>query len=103
MIIDTTTVLNDVDGEPMKDAKGELTLRRVIQAAMVSTFPEDAKMEGDEKVRLWGLAMAANADTVEWTPEQVATVRRRIGKGYGPAVVGPAYALLDPAPPKSGE
>lgn len=94
MKIDTTTVIKDLDGEAMTDPKGELSLRRVIQNALLAVHPEDTKMDGEEKVSLFKLAQAAATGEVDWSPEDLAKVRHRIGKAYGPAVVGPAFALL---------
>jgi len=31
------------------------------------------------------------------TAEELATIKERIGKAYGPIVVGPAWKMLDPA------
>ncbi len=94
MKIKTNETLLDVAGVPLRDPEGELTLRRAVQTVCLNTLP-DEQLTGEEKARLWKIAIDANQDEVEWTPEVVTILRERIGRGYGPAVVGPAWALLD--------
>lgn len=94
MNIITTTALIDHTGETMSDGGGDVTLRRVVQVALTANLEDDNKLTPEEKVKLFNLASDVRADEVEWTPEDVALVRARIGKAYGVAVVGAAFALL---------
>ena len=94
MKIDLTQTLNSIDGEPLADEGGALTLRRVIQTVCLNTLKGEEDVAGDLKWQLWKLANEANQDQVEWTPEQVSLIRERIGKGYGAVVVGPAWEAL---------
>jgi len=115
MKIDLTTLLKTFEGEqlfdatPVTDIYGQqvvnevgkpvferiaVTLRRVAQAVLLNPLPGDDTRSGEEKAALWVMLGDTREDTVEWTPSQVAILRDRIGKGYGVAVVGPAYDLL---------
>lgn len=95
MKINTTTILTGIDGENLVNGDEPLTLRKVIQTSLLTVMTGDEKLDGGAKADLWNLACDARADEVDWSPETVAKVRARIGKGYGPAVVGPAFKLLD--------
>ena len=94
MKIDLTVVLNDFAGEPMKDGDGPMTLRRAVQTVLVTPIDGDAHLAAEIKVKLWNMARETTEDEVDWAPEDVVLVRTRIGKAYGPAVVGPAFELL---------
>lgn len=94
MKIDMTAVLLDIEGQPLQHGEGDFILRKAVQTVLLTTLDGDAALDGPAKADLWNLAHDARADEVDWSPEVVAKVRARIGKGYGPAVVGPAFALL---------
>lgn len=96
MKISTAVVITDVTGAPLRDENQQEfgTLRRAIQTVCLNSLPGE-ELSGEEKQRLWKIAIEANQDEVEWSPETVALLRERIGKGYGAAVVGPAWAALD--------
>lgn len=94
MKIDLTVVLNNFAGEPMGDADGPMTLRRAVQLVLTTSINGDSNLTAELKVKLWNMARQTIEDEVDWTPEDVVLVRDRIGKAYGPAVVGPAFELL---------
>lgn len=97
MKIRTSTVLLGVDGEPLADAGKPVSLRAVIQNALLGTLRGDENLSGTEKLALWGLATRANEAEADFSVEEMATIKERIGRAYGPVVVGPVYEILDPS------
>jgi hypothetical protein len=87
--------------QKLVDAEGApLTLSGVVTTALLGTYP-DEQATGEEKFRRYQLAARIdNAGIQEVAAEEVALIKRLIGKGYPPIVVGPAYQALeqDPAP-----
>lgn len=106
--IDFTQVLSGVDGKPLqspdaKNTKG-LTLGEAAMAALVAPLEEDKGMAGAEKFKLEELARKVyNSKAAHLTVEDIALIKTRIGKAYGPLVVGPAWRLLDPEVKKAEE
>ena len=97
--INFTTVLHGFDGKAITgpDGKTSLTLGDVAVGALETPIEEDRNMAGSEKFKRDQLARKIyGAKSVELSVEEVALVKERIGKVYGPIVVGPAWSLLDP-------
>lgn len=71
------------------------SLKTVCFMAATNQLPGDDAMPVDEKLALYGLAQKAHAGGVqELVVEDVALLRKRIGKAFGVEVVGAAFALL---------
>ena len=112
--IDFTQVLTGVDGKTINyseakaagDAKAPspMTLGDVALVALESALEEDRTMPGADKFRLDDLArrLYKNKDVV-LPVEDIATIKTRIGKAFGPLVVGAAWRLLDPAETQASE
>ena len=98
--IDFTQVLVGIDDKPIIP-KGEtqpMTLGDVCVNALETPTDSDHTMPGADKFKLDQLARKiyqnANADL---TVEELATLKDRVGKLWGPLIVGAAWRLLDPA------
>lgn len=80
-------------------AKSEpLAIRTVIANSLLQQCEGDANDAGEVKLKRWLLAQKVyGPDDIDLTAEEVTMAKDRIGKMYGAVVVGPAYALLDPA------
>ena len=99
MKIDFSAPLKALSGEDLKDNKGEaFTLRDATVVALDSVFPDEAKMEGKEKYRLGHLAsrIYGAKEAINLEAADVALIKERIGKAYGPRIVAEAWDLLDP-------
>lgn len=97
MKIDMTLTIEAIDGNPMVDGDAPILLRTIIQNALLGQFQGEQNMAGSEKLRLWQMARRANEDEVDFNVEDLATIKDRVGRAYGPAVVGPVYEILDPS------
>ena len=81
MTLDVTQVLTGLDGEALMDLK---------------PIYDDKGMSGEDKVKIWCLAgKIQKEDVVELVAEDVALLKKRVGAAYGPAIVGPAFMLLN--------
>lgn len=75
-----------------------LTLRKVMGEALMQQHESDKNDTGEVKIERWKLAQKVyGPDEVELTTDEIVMAKDRIGKMYSAVVVGPAYALLDPA------
>lgn len=103
MKIDMTQQLITYDGKPVKDDEGAVTLRRVCGMALTGQAPQDNKLSGDDKMKRFLLAKRAyEHDYVSLSAEELVTIKKAIADSFTPAVMGPAWLLLDP-PEDEGE
>lgn len=86
------------DGTPQS-----LTMREVCIEALLSTYPDEAQLTGQEKFARYKLArsLEENLATVEDTPltqvssEDVVLLKGLIAKKYVPLVIGQAFEILE--------
>ena len=99
MQIKKNVMVKHIDGNPLQkqDGAGDLLLKDVMIAALLSVLPADRDMSGIKKFELGDLAarIYADGDEVEMSVEEVALVKARIGDLYVPAVVRPAWKILE--------
>jgi hypothetical protein len=84
------------DGE--KDERNPITLKSVACNALMSMDPQ-AKMTGEEKVMRYDLATRiVKGDPDEaYKAKEIVLLKKVIGEGYSPLIVGPAFKMLDAA------
>lgn len=88
-------VIVDLDGKPIaQDDSGKgkhADIRFVAVNALLASVPGD-NPTGDEKAQRYALAIRINAGgEQEFTPEELALVKRLVGQVYGPLIVGQVY------------
>lgn len=99
---DFSIALTQLSGEPFRDASGtvqETTLGTVAEVALLASYPDEANLSGEEKVRRYMLAKrirSAKGD-LALTAEEIALVKKLIARAFNPLITGQAWALLDPA------
>lgn len=106
-VINLTSVLRNLDGSPMKESEDEnakdADLKSVILKTCHVTLRGDENLTADQKIKIALLAQRSYGDhEVEFTVEEIALLKDRISRTYGPIVVLRAFEILDPASiPKS--
>lgn len=98
--IDFASPIKTVNGEEMrKEDKNILTLNDVVQNALLASYPDEQNLAGDEKVKRWSLAMKIDRQRKDptLTADEIALIKKLVGKAYGPLIVGQAWTMLDPA------
>jgi hypothetical protein len=104
-MIDFTVALNDLDGVAISDgneAKATFTLGSAAVRALVIPYEDERNLSADEKFKRGELANRIHAATVGATAlalkaEEVALVKKLIGKAYAPLIVFRAWPQLDAA------
>ena len=95
MKIDFSQSLLGLDGQVLQNNGVALTLGTVSVDSLVLVRP-DENIKGDEKFKRYQIARKIHGEAeVELAIEQVALIKKLIGKSFGPAVVGPAFELLE--------
>ncbi len=101
MKVDVTQCLTAIDGQPLQDDGQPILLRTACINALMATLQEDQKQTGEEKLNAWTLAKRLQEeDQPDLKVEEVAKLKERVGLCYSPAIVGPAYQILDGTAPK---
>jgi hypothetical protein len=94
----------DASGRPADPAR-HVRLYDVTRDALLAQFP-DEQLTGQEKYDRYSLLGRITSDVnknklTTVSAEEVALIKKLIGKGYGPAVVGPAYDAMECEPEPS--
>jgi hypothetical protein len=85
-----------VSGKPLKDGEKDATLASICVQALMAQTPEDANMAADEKVQAYVIASRIiKAGVVEVSVEEASLLKKRVGKLFGPMVVGQCLPALD--------
>lgn len=74
-----------------------MTLRKVCVDALMFTYRGEEMLDGTTKLTRYMLAQRIHSGDAAVRAEDVVMLKDLIGRAYGPAVVGPAYLMLDPA------
>ena len=87
-----------LDDKAIKDeTQNVFTLKKAVLTALVSNFEDERTLSGEEKLKRWELALKIKnaSDPVSLTVEDVAEIKKLVGKLYGTLVVGQAYKMLE--------
>src|SRR6516164_2901594 len=97
MKIDFSAVIKDLDGDAVKDGEKDATLGRVACTALLVSYADEQNLAAEDKVKRFRLAeIAANGGAQEMKVEDVALIKKLIGKAFAPLVVARAYDIIEP-------
>jgi hypothetical protein len=100
MRIDFEQVIRDLKEQPLKNGEdGPLTLGGVTCTTMIGVLPEDQNIAPEEKVKMFRLAqLATKGGEQEVKTEDLAMLKKRVGKMFGALVVGRVFDLIEGEP-----
>ena len=93
MNINFNQIIKDIYGGEVKD----LTLQKVSVDALLATFEDERILSGEEKAKRWLIAtrIVANPEDIDLETQDIALIKKLIGKGYSPLIVGRAWEMLE--------
>lgn len=97
MKIDLSYPILDLNGSPLLEG---FDVRTACVQALTSALPSDERSTGDQKVKLFSLAVkltSTQGDEVDLTAEEISQIKSRSGQLFTPLVVGRLWSILDPA------
>jgi len=100
MEVNVNQVLKDFEDKEIKDVKGNVaTLRSICIDVLMAQFDDERGLPGEEKVKRFDLALRIKYahEQCTMTVEEVASLKKLIGKAYGPMVVGLTWKMLENA------
>lgn len=103
MFIDFNVPLTDIENDgPLLDDDGkEMDLKTIAVRSLLFVYPDEPNLKPEEKDDRGRLArrIRVSKEPVSLTVEEIALVKKLIGRAFGPKVVTPAFELLDPQAP----
>ncbi len=99
MRIDFHQEIKTIDGKPIPGANGgeKTFLKEIAVNSLLATFDDERNLSGEEKAKRWVLAVKIQGEAGDFTLEEAEQIKRLIGKGYPPLVVGQAWRMLEEA------
>lgn len=105
--IDFEATIKNSDGTPVTDKDGvplikQPTLGSLCESALFAQYADERDATGketitpEEKFSRWKLSTKLHGNNVTLSAEELALLKKFVGKAYGPLVVGQAWTLLDP-------
>jgi len=97
MIINFNQPINQFENDKplLKPNSSELFFLK--DAAIEALLALEENQSGEEKAKRYLMAtrIYANPDGPDFTLEELATIKKVIGRGYGPLIVGQAWEMLE--------
>lgn len=106
--IDFTKPITNMDGTAATDKDGKVpekapTLGSVCESALLAQYADERDpvsgketITAEDKYARWKLAGKMQGKDVTLTAEELALIKKLVGKAYAPLIVGQAWSLLDP-------
>lgn len=96
MKVDFEQEIKTLNGESIPATDGKpAVLRGVAVDALLAVFADEQQLAGEEKLKRYLLAEKIHNGGVEFNTEEIALVKRLIGKAFTPVVVGQAWQMLE--------
>jgi hypothetical protein len=100
MKIDFSAAIKDLDGEAAKDGEKDATLGRGACTALLASYADEQNLAAEDKVKRFRLAeVAARGGEQEIKIDDVALIKKLIGKAFAPLIVARAYDISSRRPP----
>jgi hypothetical protein len=97
MKIDFSSAIKDFDGDAVKDGDKDATLGRVACTALLASYADEQNLPAEDKVKRFRLAeIAAKDGAQEMKVDDVALMKKLIGKAFAPLIVGRAFDIIEP-------
>lgn len=99
MLIDPLSPILDLNSKPLKKPDGSpFLLVDALHEVLQATFQDERDLSASDKVKRFDYALRLNAKLpVEFTIEEAAELKKLIGKGYGPLIVGRVFGIIEAA------
>lgn len=97
MKIDFSQTIKDLDGNEVKDEKGQtMTLGRVTASAVLSIFPDERDLDVTEKMKRNELAEKVwKGGEVDLSIEELASAKKLINKAFATRIVAQSAKMLE--------
>jgi hypothetical protein len=96
MKINFDKILKDFEGKPIPAADGKsAVLRGIVIDALLATYKDEQNLTGEEKLKRYLLAEKVHKKEDDLAIEEIASLKKLIGKAFAPLIVGQAWQILE--------
>ncbi len=97
MQIDFTKTMQNIDGNDFVNEGKKVTLKDITINSLLGVYDDERALDPQIKFRRGLLAQRiyANSKEIDLTVEEIAEVKKLIGKNYGPLFVVQAWQILE--------
>lgn len=97
MKIHVERTLKTIDGEDLKREDGAiLSVREVMLNSLLSPFPDERNLSGEDKVKRYSIAMRIHKESEpDLNVEELTLIKQLVGKLYFPLIVGQMWEILE--------
>lgn len=97
MKIDLSAPIKDLANDFIKDGDKDLVLSAICCSALLTPDPKEGEVSPEEKIKRFRLATKIyDGGLQDLSAEDVAMLKKLIGRAFPPLVVGRAFDILDP-------
>jgi hypothetical protein len=98
MQIDLSKNILDLDGNIINAQDGKpAIIQGVVVDALLATFQDESNLSGEEKLKRFELALKIKkaGETVCLVSDEVAYIKKLVGRAYGALIVGQTWKVLE--------
>jgi hypothetical protein len=96
MIVDLEKPIKDLEGNIVTEADEPVLAKTLVIRALTILGQDDEKASGDERYRRYKLALdITEQKRVNLKSEDIADIKKLVGKMYMPIIVGRVYDILE--------
>lgn len=97
MKIDFDALMKDFQNKVISEGGKNTTLAAVACTALSAQFADEANLAADEKYRRYKLGCKlADGGAVDLSVDEIAMLKKLIGRAFSPLIVGRSFDVLDP-------
>jgi hypothetical protein len=99
MRINFAQELKTLSGETINRGEATLKLSHVCCDALFAQFEDEKNLSGDEKAKRFVIATKVHdATLIDLEIEEIALLKKLVGKAFAALIVGQVYQMFDPKP-----
>lgn len=88
-------IIKKIDGQPFVLNQTPLTFKKACQNALFASYNDEQDLSGEDKYTRYKVSIKLEADVPDLTIEEISLIKKVVGKGYSPEILGPIYIFLD--------
>jgi hypothetical protein len=85
----------DMEGKEILSGDKPTTLKTIAINALMATYTDEQNLSGEDKLKRWKMGQRIVNDEEDFSVEDIALLKKLIGKAYSTIIVGQAYEMLE--------
>ena len=85
----------NMEGKELLSEDKPTTLKTIAINALMATYTDEQNLSGEDKLKRWKMGQRIANDEEDFSIEDIALLKKLIGKAYSTIIVGQAYEMLE--------